>query len=192
MFRKKALLFIFNGYCEFEISAAISMLRETHDLYTISLQKNLCKSEAGLTTVPDLIINEADPNDFDVLIIPGGDLQPIAEAKELFDWVKNFAEQGKVTAAICSGAYVLAQAEVLKGIPYTVTLSKEQRNFLRCFDEETYIYQPLVRYKNILTAQGHAYVDFGIHLNKMVREVKKETIDFYSGERNIYMESDSK
>ncbi len=190
--RKNALLFVFEGFCEFEIAIAISMLRKTHHLFTVSLENIPAKSEAGLTILPDLTIERITPDDYDVLIIPGGDLLPIAEAEELFEWVRKFANQGKVIAAICSGVYVLAKAGVLKDASYTVTLSKEQRNFLGCFNEEKYDYKPLVSYKNILTAQGHAYVDFGIQLNKMVRDVSKEAIDFYKGKGNIHMETDGR
>jgi protein deglycase len=188
MNRKKALLLIFEGYCEFEISTAISLLRNTHELFTVGLDNKPCKSEAGLTTIPDLTINEAFVDEYDLLIIPGGDLQPIAEAQELFVWVEKFANQGKVTAAICSGVYVLAKANLLKDIPFTVTLTKEQRGHLGCFQEENFHYQPIVVYDNILTAQGHAYVDFGIEINKMVRKVSGEAIDFYIGKRNVFME----
>ncbi|MBS4191988.1 DJ-1/PfpI family protein [Bacillus sp. FJAT-49705] len=156
----------------------------------MALEKSPCKSEARLNTIPDLTIKETLHSEYDVLIIPGGDLRPIAYANELFEWVKNFAKLGKVIGAICSGVYVLAKSGVLKDIPYTVTLSKEQRNFLNCFDEEKFSYEPLVKEKNIITAQGHAYVDFGIQLNKMIRDVRDESIDFYIGKRNHYMEMD--
>lgn len=164
------------------------MLRETHNLFTISVEKTSCKSEAGLTIIPDLTFNEGNPDNYEVLIIPGGDLQPIAEATELFSWVKNFADHGKIVAAICSGVYVLAKSDILKGVPYTATLTREQRDFLGSFEEENFFYKPFVTHKNILTAQGHAYVDFGIELNKMVREVSEDAIGFYMGKRNIYME----
>jgi protein deglycase len=191
MHNKKALLLLFNGYCEFEITTAISMLRDTHVLHTFALEKSLCSSEAGLKTDPDFTIKEVNPDDYDVLIIPGGDLQTIAEAKELFKWVRTYAEKGKIIAAICSGVYVLAKSDVLNNTPYTVTLSKEQRDFLGAFNEDYYLYKPIVRHKNILTAQGHAYVDFGIELNSMLGQLNEETKDFYKGKRNSIMEIDS-
>jgi 4-methyl-5(b-hydroxyethyl)-thiazole monophosphate biosynthesis len=46
-------------------------------------------------------------------------------------------------AAICSGAYVLARAGVLKDNLYTVTLNKDQRDFLGCFNEDNYTYEIL-------------------------------------------------
>ncbi|MBS4201167.1 DJ-1/PfpI family protein [Bacillus sp. FJAT-49732] len=190
MTRKKALLFIFEGYCEFEIAVAISMLRNSHDVDTFGLEKKAIKSEAGLTTLPDFTIDELVIEKYDVLIIPGGDLRPIVEfeSNRLYDITKEFVEAGKVTAAICSGVYVLAKAGVLTEVPYTVTLAKEQRNFLGCFQEDHYCYQSTVRNKNILTAQGHAFVSFGIELCKMVKDVSHEAVEFYRGMGNKMME----
>jgi len=190
MTRRKALLFVFEGYCEFEIAVAISMLRSSHDLFTFGLEKKAIKSEAGLTTLPDLIVDEITDDEYDVLIIPGGDLRPIAEfeSNQLYEVTKQFVEDGKVTAAICSGVYVLAKAGVLTEAPYTVTLAKEQRSFLGCFEEDNYCYAPTVKHNNILTAQGHAFVSFGIELSKMVRDVSQDTLDFYNGKINKMME----
>ncbi|HEY4554249.1 MAG TPA: DJ-1/PfpI family protein, partial [Bacillaceae bacterium] len=184
----KAMLFIFEGYCEFEIAPAISILRDTYTIETISLEHGPCRSEAGLMTLPDLLIEEADPAAYDVLIIPGGDLRPIVEAEKLFDWVAGFSGRGKLVAAICSGGYVLAKAGLLENVPYTVTLSKEQREFLGCFNEEEYCYQPVVVHDNILTAQGHAYVEFALQLARMAGSVSDEKSAFYSGRQNVMME----
>jgi len=188
MARSKALLLIFEGYCEFEISVAIAMLGTTHDLHTLAITDKPCRSESGLNTLPDLTIQQAVPEDYDVLVIPGGDLLPIAEAEELFEWVAQFAEQGKVIGAICSGGYVLAKSNVLQNRPYTVTLAEEQRNFLGCFMEENFRYEPVVIHDHIITAQGHAFVEFGIKLNELVRGVEPEQSEFYRGIRNAMME----
>ncbi|MGD6834452.1 DJ-1/PfpI family protein [Sutcliffiella halmapala] len=190
--RKKALLFIFDGFCEFEIAPAISMLRNSHELYTFSVKKNPCRSEAGLMTMPDMSLDEVDPMEFDLLIIPGGDLRPIADADALFELVGKFGAFNKVTAAICSGVFVLAKAGLLKINPYTVTLAKEQRIFLDCFEEELFSYQSVVSAGKVLTAQGHAFVEFGIALNKLVTEVSTEKEDFYRGRGNAFMEQDQR
>ncbi|GAA0338010.1 type 1 glutamine amidotransferase family protein [Bacillus carboniphilus] len=188
MERRKALLLVFTGYCEFEVSVAISMLRGTHDLHTVSIDKNPCKSEAGLTTIPDYTIDEIDTREYDVIMIPGGDLKSIAEATKLFELVRSISENGKVVGAICSGVFVAAKAGILEDVPYTVTLSKQQREFLGSFPEETFHYSPTVKYQNILTAQGHAFVEFGIELNKMLTNVNESTVEFYLGKGNQMME----
>lgn len=185
---KKALLFLFDGYCEFEITPAISMLRGTHEIITFAMDKTPKLSEAGLLTLPTLSVREIKIVDYEALIIPGGDLKPIAKAEELFQLVNDFHQAGKTVSAICSGVFVLAKAGVLQHVLYTVTLAKYQRDFLGGFPEQNFVYKPVVASGNILTAQGHAYVQFGIELNKMLREVSDDTIDFYDGKRNVIME----
>ncbi|WP_313799231.1 DJ-1/PfpI family protein [Cytobacillus sp.] len=188
--KPKVLLFIFDRYCEFEIAPAISILRDTHDLHTFSLHKLPCESEAGLKTIPDFSVKEINVNEYEILIIPGGDLRLIANAKELFVLVHKFHNIGKKIAAICSGVYVIAKAGILNNFTYTVTLSKKQRDFLGVFDERNFRYKDIVIQDNVITAQGHAYVEFGIEVYKMLRETNTETIDFYRGDRNRLMEAD--
>ncbi|MDQ0268205.1 hypothetical protein [Cytobacillus purgationiresistens] len=48
--------------------------------------------------------------------------------------------------------------------------------------------KPIVRSQHILTAQGHAFIEFGIELSKMMQLTNEETIDFYRGKKNHYME----
>ncbi|WP_078543490.1 DJ-1/PfpI family protein [Litchfieldia alkalitelluris] len=191
MSKRKALVLIFPGYCEFEIAVAISMLRRTHDIFTCALQDEPCRSEAGLVTVSDFKVSDLQQiEEFEILLIPGGDLKPIADHEELFSWVRKFSEAGKVVGAICSGIYVLAKANLLNDCLYTATLSREQRHFLGGFKEENFRYQPTVVSNKIVTAQGHGFVQFGIDVSRLVKEVSMEEIDFYQGRRNSYMEGE--
>lgn len=43
-----------------------------------------------------------------------------------------------------------------------------------------------------MTAQGHAYVEFGIELAKKLRDVQESVVNFYKGYQNCYMEKDDK
>ena len=58
---------------------------------------------------------------------------------------------------------MLLKAGVLDSVPYTVAFTEEQRGFLG-FPETGFVNQPVVDAGNILTAQGHAFVDFGLRL----------------------------
>ncbi len=61
-------------------------------------------------------IDEADPADYDAMVIPGGrgpaNLRKHPETVEL---VRAFFETGKTVAAICHGPQMLASAGLLKG-----------------------------------------------------------------------------
>lgn len=187
----KVALLVFPTFSEFEVSVAISLLRSSHDLFTVTLDGETVTSEAGLRVMPHLSIDQADPNDYDVLLIPGGDMVHLKDAEPVFEFVKRMAERRKLLAAICSGSYVLAKAGVLSGF-YTVSLTRDQRDFLSCFDEDLYRYVDVVEADNILTAQGHAYVEFGLRVAQNLHsDLSAEARRFYSGLGNALMEAES-
>ncbi len=109
----------------------------------------------------------------------------LKDAEPLFSFVGDLSGRGALLAAICSGPYVLAQAGVLAGRPYTVTFTKKQRDFLGCFDEERFRYKPVMQDGNVITAQGHAFVAFGLAVARHLRgDLSRETAAFYEGRAN--------
>ncbi|MEH7238025.1 DJ-1/PfpI family protein [Bacillus sp. JJ1562] len=191
---KKILLAIYDSFSEFEITVATAMLRETYRIVTVADSLKTITGESGLQFVPHLMYQQVDPTEYEGIIIPGGDLINVKDSEELFQLTKIFYEQKKLTAAICSGTYVLARAGVLEDKPYTVTLHQEQRNFLGCFEENNFRYEPVVKTGNVITAQGHAYVDFALALAEKLGALSRPefTSEFYKGQRNRLMEDSVK
>jgi protease I len=65
----------------------------------------------------DLTLDEARPEDFDALMIPGGLINPdkLRGTAEALDFVRHFFEEGKPAAVICHGPWVLIDAGVVRG-----------------------------------------------------------------------------
>lgn len=65
----------------------------------------------------DLTIAETRVDDFDALVIPGGQINPDLLRKEdgAVKLVKDFVASGKPVAAICHGPWLLVEAGALKG-----------------------------------------------------------------------------
>ena len=65
----------------------------------------------------DLTLGDAEPSDFDALMIPGGLMNPdtLRATSEALDFTRHFFEEGKPVAAICHGPWVLIDAGVLRG-----------------------------------------------------------------------------
>src|SRR6266481_9809806 len=65
----------------------------------------------------DLTVNDADPDDFDALMLPGGVMNPdqLRTNPKAVQFVKAFADAGKPIAAICHGPWTLIEAGVVKG-----------------------------------------------------------------------------
>ncbi|RFB14834.1 glutamine amidotransferase [Bacillus sp. HNG] len=187
---KKILLVIYDSFSEFEITVATAMLRGTTEIVTVADSLKTVTGESGLQFAPHLMFQQVDATEYEGIIIPGGDLINVKDVKELYDLTKTLNDHHKLTAAICSGTYVLARAGVLEDKPYTVTLHQEQRNFLGCFEEENFRYEPVVATGNVITAQGHAYVDFALSIAEKLGALTHPdfTKEFYKGERNRLME----
>lgn len=182
-------LLLFPGFSEFEVAVATSLLRDPHELVTLALTEESVTSEAGPTFLPHRTLEDVDPAELDALLIPGGDMVHLEDAEPLFSLVRALSERGALLAAICSGPYVLARAGVLTGRPYTVTFTREQRDFLGCFDETGFRYEPVIQDGNVITAQGHAFVAFGLAVARhLYGDLSEDTHAFYEGRRNAFME----
>ncbi|OYN90676.1 type 1 glutamine amidotransferase domain-containing protein [Parenemella sanctibonifatiensis] len=65
----------------------------------------------------DHAVADADPADYDLLVLPGGTTNPDALRldQEAVDFVRRFVRTGKPVAAICHGPWTLVEAGVLSG-----------------------------------------------------------------------------
>jgi protease I len=74
------------------------------------------RGKNGLSASADIGIEEASPEDYSALIIPGGySPDMMRRSKKMVSFVKKIDSQGAAIAAICHGAWMLASAEILEG-----------------------------------------------------------------------------
>jgi protease I len=73
--------------------------------------------DPGRTIRPDLTLDQANADDFDALILPGGVRNPdhLRMNVKAIALIRRFAEQGKPVAAICHGPWLLVEADLLRG-----------------------------------------------------------------------------
>lgn len=82
-------------------------------------QKTEIHGENGYSLMPDKTIAEVNPDEYDLLVIPGGSpdgapatVRKIKKAQEI---TRDFFEKNKPVGSICHGPWTLADAEVVKG-----------------------------------------------------------------------------
>ena len=65
----------------------------------------------------DKLVSKANIDDYDALILPGGQINPdkLRMDKSAVDFVRRFVASGKPVAAICHGPWMLVEAGVVKG-----------------------------------------------------------------------------
>ena len=73
--------------------------------------------EKGDTIVPDLTLDEVDTADYTALLLPGGVANPdtLRITPRAVEIVEEFAEDGKLIAAICHAPWLLIEADVVDG-----------------------------------------------------------------------------
>src|ERR1700751_3404755 len=74
-------------------------------------------TEWGDSVKVDKTLENAKPGDYDVLVLPGGVINPdhLRMNEKALRFVKDFAQSGKLVAAICHGPWTLVEAGVVKG-----------------------------------------------------------------------------
>src|SRR5437867_4694668 len=97
----------------------------------------------------DLTLEDARPEEFDALMIPGGLMNPdqLRSTEEALDFVRHFFEAGKPVAAICHGPQVLISAGLVRGRTMTSwpAIASDMRNAgANWVDEEVVVDNGLV------------------------------------------------
>lgn len=75
------------------------------------------ETDWGIEVPVDQVLAQADADDYDALLLPGGVMNPdyLRREPKAVEFVKAFMEAGKPVAAICHGPWLLAEAEVVAG-----------------------------------------------------------------------------
>ena len=100
----------------------------------------------------DGVVADADPSEYDALVLPGGVVSPDALRldEDAIAFVKKFVSEDKPVAAICHGPWALVEADVVRG--KTVTSWPSLRTDLRNAGAE-WVDREVVRDGNLVTSR---------------------------------------
>jgi protease I len=75
------------------------------------------KTNWGQDVIVDKNLHDADPNEYDAVILPGGVMNPdkLRQNKDAILFLKRFINSGKPIAAICHGAQTLIETGMIDG-----------------------------------------------------------------------------
>ena len=118
----RVLIVATDGFEEWELFGPRQILQQRGaDVVLASLNRDPIQAtihdDPGKTIRPDLVVDEANADDFDALILPGGVRNPdqLRLHGNVIALIRAFAEQGKPVAAICHGPWLLVEADLLRG-----------------------------------------------------------------------------
>jgi transcriptional regulator GlxA family with amidase domain len=121
------------------------------------------RARAGLRVLADASFADHPP--LDVLLVPGGEVTAELERAPVRDFIATAAKRARLTASVCTGAFLLAKAGLLAGRRVT-THWEDADDLARQFPEltvETGV--PWVDDGDIVTSAGiSAGLDMSLHL----------------------------
>jgi len=119
---KKIAILTENGFEEVELTSPMQALKEAGaEVHIVSPQKEKVKAwnhdHWSIELNVDKNIDEANADDYDALVLPGGVLNPdkLRTNENAVAFVKDFIESGKPVAAICHGPQALIETGLLNG-----------------------------------------------------------------------------
>jgi protease I len=119
---KKVAILTENGFEEVELTSPMNALEQAGaTVHIISSQKEKVKAwdqdHWSIELPVDKTLGDANPEDYDMLVLPGGVLNPdtLRLNKQAVSFAQHFLEQAKPLAAICHGPQTLIETGMLDG-----------------------------------------------------------------------------
>jgi protease I len=118
--KRKAIVLTADKFEDMEVFFPIFRLMEEGWQVDVAAPKvEELSGENGYSLMPDLTIDQVDPKDYDLLIVPGGSpdgapatVRKIKKAQEITQY---FFKNNLPVASICHGPWTLADSDVVKG-----------------------------------------------------------------------------
>ncbi len=158
----KALIMSADLFEDCELKIPYQFLRELGiDVDIASINRGAIIGKHGFNVYPTITLNEVDPKQYDMLILPGGK-GPSLIRKEIkaLEIARYFFDQNKLVAAICHGPQILISAGLMKGRVATgyKSIAKELEDAGATYKDEEVVID-----KNLITSRQpsdlHAFME---------------------------------
>ncbi|HVG09701.1 MAG TPA: DJ-1/PfpI family protein [Thermoanaerobaculia bacterium] len=157
----RAGILVINGVYNTELAAPFDVLHHTQfhtqpgmQVFTVSPDGKPVTTFEGLRITPNYSF--ANAPQIDILVIPStrGSMDADLQNQALLDWVRTTGGQARHVLSLCDGAFVLAKAGLLQGIPVT-TFPDDYGRFSQMFPNlDLRINVSFVDAGKVITSQG--------------------------------------
>lgn len=161
--KKEVLVFISDGYADWEGAYICAELHQPHTAYvvkTVGLDKKPKVSMGGLTVAPDYDITDY-PAEFAMLLLVGGLAWLEQKNNAILPLVQHAAQKGIPVAAICAATNFLAENGFLDTVKHTGnSLEFMQAHAPHYKGGALFVEKQAVSDGAVLTANGSAALEF--------------------------------
>jgi len=148
----KALIISADLFEDSELKIPYQSLREQGiDVDIASVKKGVIIGKHGFNVYATMTLNEVDPKQYDLLILPGGKSPSvIRKEKKALEIVRYFFDHDKLVAAICHGPQILISAGLMDGRVTTgyQSIAKELEDAGAIYKDEKVVID-----KNLITSR---------------------------------------
>ena len=119
---KKILVPLADGFEEIEAVTIIDVLRRAGFEVTVAgLHEGACRGSRGISLLAEKLISSIKPEDFDMIVLPGGQpgVDHLRKDARVLEAVRSMQKQGKIIGAICAAPLVLRDAGLAAGVKLT-------------------------------------------------------------------------
>jgi putative intracellular protease/amidase len=169
--KKTVYLFVFDGLADWEPAHALCELRRSgkFDVLTAGFGRQTITTMAGLKVTADLSLDEADPKNSSLLLLPGGDMWEEQGQTAVQSLLRNFHEQQVAIAAICGATLELARAGLTNQCRHTSNALSYLKSMVPDYrDEAFYVDELAVSDRGIITASGVGSVEFAREIFRLL------------------------
>lgn len=181
-------LFIFETLADWEPGFAIAGINKPafqtqpgrYSIKTVGLNPTPVKTMGGVTLLPDLTLDQLEPAQSAMLILPGGDTWDEGQNIEAAQKAKDFLAAGVAVAAICGATAGLGRLGLLDDKRHT----SNAPDYLQATNYQgaaLYVNEPAVTDGRLITAAGTAPLDFAYHIFKKLDLYPAETLEAWYG-----------
>ncbi|TCP57972.1 4-methyl-5(b-hydroxyethyl)-thiazole monophosphate biosynthesis [Tumebacillus sp. BK434] len=171
----KALFLLYEGFADFEINILGIQLRRQYEIVTTAAEPcDFVTGVSGLRFAPHVQLADVSVDDYDLLIIPGGDPADLIGKDHLKRLVVEFRRQDKWIAAICGGPVLLADAGVLGDAKFRVDEEPDNELVKDLFNWDNQVEEDVVITPGFITGVGSAYVEFAVAVAQQLGVIDEE------------------
>lgn len=182
--KKEILVFIFNGYADWEpayVCAELNSPDTEYTVRTISLDKNPKISMGGFHVLPDYSVTDY-PHNFSLLILAGGNAWTEQKNNEVLPLVEYAAKNHIPVGAICNAVNFMAENGFLDEIKHsgnTLEFMKSQAPHYK--GDKNFLEVQAICDANIITANGPGTLEFAKKILLLLNAKSEQAIsDWYN------------
>ncbi|WP_438751257.1 type 1 glutamine amidotransferase domain-containing protein [Pararhizobium sp. O133] len=173
--KSKILILATHGYERSELRVPLEELKKRGaSVKVASIEnepiKSWDKKDWGDTVDVDLLASDVKIDDFDALVLPGGQMNPdiLRHDDDAMRVVRDFVKSGKVVAAICHAPWLLIEADAVRGRKMTsyISIKTDMKNAGALWSDEA-----VVTDKGIVTSRNPG--DLTPFVNKIIEEIEE-------------------